>query len=99
MTVAKPKPYSKRKATKPVLKGDAEIKPEISSELKPVKPEPKPEPKMQTKGGKDYDIVPGPFGYRIQFTSGGQIPLELTGLFTSRNVAIESIKRYEAKRG
>jgi hypothetical protein len=94
-----PKPYSQRRAKTNVLSGDKEQKSEIPKELKPQKAEPKPEPKIETKGGKQWDIIGDGRMYKIQFTSGGQIPAELSGWYTHLELAKQAIHAYEAKRG
>lgn len=99
MAESKPKPYSKRKAKPKALKGDDEVKNTISPELKPKKEEPSPEPKMKTKGGKEWGFSREVFGVRIQFSTGGEVPKQLSGLYTSEAKAKEAIKVYEAKRG
>ena len=96
---AKPKPYSQKRSKTNILKGDKELKSEIPKELKPQKAEPKPEVKMETKGGKEWDIIGDGRMYRIQFTSGGQIPQELSGTYTHYEIAKQAIHAYEAKRG
>lgn len=60
--------------------------------------------KYVTPNGKEISttICPRTAHVKIQFTSGGELPEELSGLFTSvrmANVAIEAyIKRQEQKR-
>lgn len=102
MTEKKSQPYSRsrQKQGKVVLKGDEEIQQKITPGLKPDNPAPKPEPKLQTKGGKDWDIVGTGSGmYKVQFTSGGEIPQVLSGLYTTKALAKEAIEKYERTKG
>lgn len=101
MAEHKPKPYSRSRTKKQsaTLKEDQEQKPTIREELKPKKPEPKPAEKVQTKGGKEWDIVGSGSMYKIQFKSGGQIPAQLSGLYTKYEVARQAIRAYEAAKG
>ena len=49
-----------------------------------------------TAGGKKFDIVPvnGYNMFKIQFTSGGQLPESLQGTFTKREYALKAIDLY-----
>ena len=102
MTEKKSQPYSRsrQKQGKVVLKGDEEQKSTIPPGLKPEPVPPKPEPKMKTKGGKDWDIVPTGTGmYKVQFTTGGEIPQMLSGLYTTAALAKQAIEKYERIKG
>lgn len=101
MAEQKPKPYSRSRTEKQAttLKEEQEQKPSIREELKPKKPEPKPPEKVQTKGGKEWDIVGTGSMYKIQFKSGGQVPEQLSGLYTKHEIARQAIRSYEATKG
>lgn len=51
---------------------------------------------FMTPNGKEISIVnaPGTGHYKIQFTQGGELPNELTGLFTSSAVAQVAVQSY-----
>lgn len=55
---------------------------------------------LKTEAGKEIDIVVDnkTAHYKIQFKTGGELPQELTGLFTSTYKAIEAINRYLGNR-
>jgi hypothetical protein len=40
---------------------------------------------------KELQAVQGPHGYRVQYNGGGQLPVELSGLYTSRKEADRAI--------
>ena len=52
-----------------------------------------------TKGGKEINVVrdQGSPHLKIQFATGGKIPEELSGIFTSEPFAEEAIKSYLGK--
>lgn len=95
----KPKPYSRKRQGTKVLKGDAQAKEKISVPVKNKEPEPKEEVKVTTPKGKEYQVVQSGYGYKVEFTTGGQIPKELAGSYTKQRKAWEAIEAYEAKRG
>lgn len=100
MADAKPKAYSRKRSTKKVVKGDAQKGEGLSikqPELEPV--EPKKESKVSTPKGKDYQVVRHGAIFRVEFSTGGQIPKELSGMYTKENIAWDAIRGYEAKRG
>jgi len=49
---------------------------------------------MITPNGKQIDIVPKGSHYKIQFSSGGELPSSLSGLFTSRGEAETAVNVY-----
>jgi len=51
---------------------------------------------FMTPNGKEIKIVnaPGTGHYQIQFTQGGELPQELTGLYTSSAVAQVAVRNY-----
>lgn len=59
--------------------------------------------KFVTPNGKELEVVnkPGTGHYKIQFTSGGELPEYLTGLYTTVSLAdiaiIQYIKNLETK--
>ena len=49
-----------------------------------------------TPNGKEVVVVnkPGTGHYKVQFTSGGELPAELSGFFTKEHMANMAIFRY-----
>lgn len=55
----------------------------------------------QTKNGKDIEIARSRCGmfFSIRFVGGGQLPDELSGLFTSHELAKSAIAQYRHDKG
>lgn len=53
---------------------------------------------MITPNGKEIQIVGDRTLYKIQFSTGGQLPKELQGLFTSHTEAKRKIDQYLEKK-
>lgn len=55
---------------------------------------------MITPNGKEISIavVPGTQHYKIHFTQGGELPVELTGLYTSYKKALMDVAVYLGKK-
>jgi hypothetical protein len=55
---------------------------------------------MITTNGKEIDIVVAPNSqhYKVQFKTGGELPVELSGLFTSYKNALIAVAVYLNKR-
>lgn len=51
---------------------------------------------FMTPNGKEIKIInaPGTGHYKIQFTQGGEIPVELSGLYTSSATAQVAVRNY-----
>lgn len=51
---------------------------------------------MKTENGKEIKVVRDPISanFKIQFTSGGELPLELSGFFTKETLATNAVLRY-----
>jgi len=49
---------------------------------------------FETKKGKTVRLYPDGNGWRVMFTSGGELPEELSGIFTSQGIATKVIERY-----
>ena len=51
---------------------------------------------FMTPNGKEIKIInaPGTGHYKIQFTQGGELPNELSGLYTSSAVAQVAVRNY-----
>ena len=51
---------------------------------------------FMTPNGKEIKIInaPGSGHYKIQFTQGGELPAELTGLYTSSAIAQVAVRNY-----
>lgn len=47
---------------------------------------------------KELQAVQGPHGYRVRYNGGGQLPVELSGLYTSRKEADRAIAAYIPKK-
>lgn len=100
MAESKPKPYSRKRAKTKVVKGDAQKKEGISVPVeKKEAPKKAPEPEMKTKGGKEWQVVQNGMMYAIQFKTGGQIPEQLSGSYTKKDIAWSAIRAYENSRG
>lgn len=50
--------------------------------------------KFETPNGKELTIIPVGNHLKIQFTSGGELPEELSGFFTEYRYAEQAINRY-----
>jgi len=99
MAEAKPKPYSKRRQGTKVAKGDAQSQEKVSVPTKQAKePVPPKKESMETPKGKQYQVVRKGLAHEIEFTTGGQIPKELSGQYTKEAIAWQAIRAYEAKR-
>jgi len=51
-------------------------------------------------GNKEIEAVRAPMGnhYVLTFTSGGEIPKELNGLYTTVGIALEAVKTFVANK-
>jgi hypothetical protein len=98
MAEQKPKPYSRKRQGGKVLKGDAQKGEGLSVPVEKKDPPPKKEGKKTPKG-KEYQVSGKSGNYYIEFTTGGQIPKELSGMYTRYKIAEQAIDAYEAKRG
>lgn len=95
----KPKPYSKKRQGNKVVKGDAQVQDKVSVPTKQAKePQPPKEESMETPKGKEYQVVRKGLAHEIEFSTGGQIPKELSGQYTKEAIAWQAIRAYEAKR-
>lgn len=47
-----------------------------------------------TRRGKDIEIYPEGNAWKVQFSQGGELPVELSGLFTSEGFASQAVENY-----